>query len=1117
MPNFLYPASLRRPLGADDAQVAARLLTRREPEATANDVAWLTTVLAAAYAPEGTDQAPLPGAAAFEAVIGHFSGRLVALSVQYFFWSGGGPGDRRLIAADLGDPEVVRHLAEAMGVGEAEEERDLDHRAWNAYISPASKGSQGVGGLGDEATGERIACERAEYDWLKRDQDEAAARMRGLQRDVLAAERGSSHGAEVFAGMQAAQEEYQAASRAAEVYLREHPDAVPVYAAARRFHALGIATVPPRGDGSKRPVGEWKEYQERLPTDEELTAWHQAGTSGLGIVTGRTDRDDGLGVEMFEPEGRAVSEGVFDEFLGYVAEAGLTGVWERIAAGYRERTPGGGDHYYWLCEEYSGNLKLAMRPATEEELAENPKDKYRTLLETRGKGGYSVAAPTPGSFHESGRPWTVGAGRPETLTVITPEQREGILRCARLCNKVPAGTIHEHPERARHETPEGPNRSPAGVPLRTRPGDVFNRRGPAWAELLEPHGWREVKTEKDGTTYWTRPGKAGGVSATTSNPQHDGDKLHIFTSSTEFEPDVAYSKFAVVAILEHGGDWSAAAAQLVRDGYVSDEAVCAVPPVAAEGTWAPPRDIPGAPGGETGGRIRLTNAEEIVLRLRWAIETGRLSDKLFLNSGKLVAVELRSTDEIATAEAGGRVMSRVELAPVTPELVQWFSAQTHLCYKEVEEKGKDGGGYEIPALPAAGQAKVALASSSYRHVPAIRGVTAVPLLKPSRTLLTSQGFDPESGLIYWPQFDIGEITVSRETVCEAKRFLKGKLLRDFPFVAPADRTNYLSMLFTPILRHFVRQLLSPLFVITATAAGSGKTYLVDIPKTLFGATVRPWVGDDAELRKAITATLIETNPIIVFDDVDRWDSVGSATFCKALTQFEWDDRLLGLNKEFHGRNDRAWVITGNNITLGGDVPDRADGLVRLDPRMPDPKNRPVAGFALGDLREWLKDPANCSLLLGHLLVLVLDWAQAGAQEKAYPSRFPKWASLMGGLLGHHDFTDFLGNADAIRADHTEVTRSLESLLARWYATYGSEPQRLRQVCQDRAFDSAWSDVWPVTTPRGNREPQPYGEVAMRRLLKVSIQGWVVTCGFRQLRAGRWRGAAGARAGLRGRC
>ena len=66
-----------------------------------------------------------------------------------------------------------------------------------------------------------------------------------------------------------------------------------------------------------------------------------------------------------------------------------------------------------------------------------------------------------------------------------------------------------------------------------------------------------------------------------------------------------------------------------------------------------------------------------------------------------------------------------------------------------------------------------------------------------------------------------------------------------------------------------------------------------------------------------------------------------------------------------------------------------------------------------------EEAANCSLLLRHLLVLVLDWAQAGAQEKAYPSRFPKWAAIMGGLLGHHEFADFLGNATAIREQHSE--------------------------------------------------------------------------------------------------
>ena len=620
------------------------------------------------------------------------------------------------------------------------------------------------------AARERSAAERAEYGRLEGCRHEAALRMRRLTPDVLAAERGSRHGNEVFSRLQLAQAEHETASDAADAYLREHPDAVPVYGAACRWQALGVSTVPVRDDGSKSPFGKWKQYQERLPTEQELWDWHHGGTSGLGIVTGRTDRADGLGIKMLELEGRAVAAGVYEEFLDRIAAAGLAECWHRIVTGYREMSPSGGVHFYWLVADSCGNTKLAMRYATAEELAENPKDKYRTLIETRGWGGFVVAAPTPGSFQHSGRPWT-SEGSPEAMPVISPEENEAILDCARACNKVPKGAIHEHPERMKHETLNGPDRSAAGVPLRTRPGDVFNQRGPDWAELLEPYGWRQDRAEDDGTIHWTRPGKAAGTSATTGNPQHEGDKFHVFISSTEFEPDTACSKFAVFTILDHGGDWRAAAAQLARDGYVSHEAVCAVPPVAAEGTWAPQRSIPGAPGEEAGGRIALTNAEEIVLLLRWAIETGRLSDKVFPSSGKLVGVELHTRDEIAAAEAEGRVMSRVELAPVTPELLRWYSATGHLCYRLTEEEGRDP--REIPDLPAIGHAKVALASSSYRHVPVVAGVTTVPLLKPGGTLLASQGYDPETGLIYWPEFDVGEITVSRETVREAKHFLKG--------------------------------------------------------------------------------------------------------------------------------------------------------------------------------------------------------------------------------------------------------------------------------------------------------------------------------------------------------
>ena len=62
------------------------------------------------------------------------------------------------------------------------------------------------------------------------------------------------------------------------------------------------------------------------------------------------------------------------------------------------------------------------------------------------------------------------------------------------------------------------------------------------------------EVQADGTTHWTRPGKDGGTSASTGNPRHEGDKFHCFTSSTVFEPEVSYSKFAVYTILDHDED-----------------------------------------------------------------------------------------------------------------------------------------------------------------------------------------------------------------------------------------------------------------------------------------------------------------------------------------------------------------------------------------------------------------------------------------------------------------------------------------------------------------------------------------------------------------------------------
>jgi hypothetical protein len=67
-------------------------------------------------------------------------------------------------------------------------------------------------------------------------------------------------------------------------------------------------------------------------------------------------------------------------------------------------------------------------------------------------------------------------------------------------------------------------------------------------------------------TFWRRPGKNRGISATTG---YCGDRLYVFSSNAHpFAPERAYSKFAAFTLLNCGGDFSKAATILAHHGYV---------------------------------------------------------------------------------------------------------------------------------------------------------------------------------------------------------------------------------------------------------------------------------------------------------------------------------------------------------------------------------------------------------------------------------------------------------------------------------------------------------------------------------------------------------------------
>jgi hypothetical protein len=300
---------------------------------------------------------------------------------------------------------------------------------------------------------------------------------------------------------------------------------------------LGLCPVPPKEDGSKAPLGLWKEYQTNLPSRTQLDGMYADGLSGIGLVLGAVSGH----VEMLDFD----TMDAYEAFVRRAQRTGLGDLVARIEAGYLEATPKPGRHWLWRCEPAGTCTKLARRPATPEELAVNPDDRIKTLIETKSEGGYGIIAPTNGKVHPNGGAYKLLSGSLETIATITVLERQDLLDLARSFDVV------GHQKAAKAPV----------APVGGRPGDEWAARTP-WEEIVAD--W-PVVARSQGVLYLRRPGKTAGISATINFG--GSDLLYVFTSSTEFEQHQSYTKFGAYAVLHHGGDHRAAAQALASRGF----------------------------------------------------------------------------------------------------------------------------------------------------------------------------------------------------------------------------------------------------------------------------------------------------------------------------------------------------------------------------------------------------------------------------------------------------------------------------------------------------------------------------------------------------------------------
>lgn len=283
--------------------------------------------------------------------------------------------------------------------------------------------------------------------------------------------------------------------------------------------------------------------------------------------------------------------------------------------------------------------------------------------------------------------------------------------------------------------------------------------------------------------------------------------------------------------------------------------------------------------------------------------------------------------------------------------------------------------------------------------------------------LSEPGYDPQSGIYY-----AGPRIVPREEPTHLVR-----LLKDFCWRHPGDRTNYVAMLLTMILMpRFVGS--KPAVLFNGNQSGVGKTVLSQIIARLRdGRSARTvtYNPNDEEMEKRLGSVVHSGATTVIVDNAKtrRGQSLSSPCFERCITDEILSFRLLTRSLDIAVENSLIFGITANSPDVCADILSRCC-IVNLyyegSPRKRD--------FDIQDPESYAID--NRTELLGELAAMVEAWRAAGSRLAAVSTRFNKkgWGPIVGGILEHSGFRSFMANAEDAQEELDDTRREFGALI-----------------------------------------------------------------------------------------
>lgn len=486
--------------------------------------------------------------------------------------------------------------------------------------------------------------------------------------------------------------------------------------------------------------------------------------------------------------------------------------------------------------------------------------------------------------------------------------------------------------------------------------------------------------------------------------------------------------------------------------------------------------------------------EEIVKRIRDADKDCKRGGALELRNGrnlskptsalagetKIVEVEITPeeyviNDSVAMALRGdqclfqrGGQLVRIQSEPLTPSsgvlVPRIVSIEKATLREQITRHVRFGKRNKqdelIDVHPPSWCVQAVHARGKWDQIPHLTGIVDHPVLRPDGTILAQPGYDAQTGLFLtsgdgWPPFR--DDYTHDEAISAAQQLLE--IVADFPFKSKVHHVCWLAALLTVLSRQAFNGP-APLFLVDSNTRGSGKGLLCDTIALLTTGRRFPtasYTSDQAELQKQITATVLQGDTLVLFDNIEG--VLGNGTLDRALTSSIWRGRILGESKEVDLPLLTTFFATGNNVHLKADTPRRICHI-RLETSHENPEDRD--DFHIPDLRAWIL--ANRPRLLHAALIILAAFVRAGRPDmdlKPWGS-YESWSSWIRNCVVWLGLPDPAESREAIRRQGDTEAQAMQCILSHWHLfdpeNYGITCQELLKKMEEFDGSMEWADV-----------------------------------------------------------